>query len=337
LVLNVQNREVRKYKIKSIVYMLKSFVVVLILAIGIQAAALGQDNPPAKELVQYVRDAKKAGLDKGQIEQNAIKAGWPAAAVTAAIATLDQADKTDADALPKTTPAPPAENWDTGNNPTSPNAIARPASPPNANPAPPAKDPASAPSTTPKEAPSTTPKEEVPGAKTPPPVNRGVADDYRIGEGDVLQINVFGEPTASVGSAVVRPDGKISVPLVKEVLVAGLTPVQLEKIITEQLSKMLRAPDVTIVVAQINSKKIFMTGAVKKEGPLNYTYRMTVMQAISESGGLTDYAKRKKIYILRSENGSQFQFPFNYDAVMRGLQMEQNIFLEPGDMVVVPH
>lgn len=319
--------------------MLKSFLVVLILAFGIQAEALGQDNPPAKELLQYVRDAKKAGLDKGQIQQNAIKAGWPEGAVTSAIATVTQADKAEGDSLPKTAAAPPAENWDTGNNPTSPNAIARPASPPSVNPAP-AKDPGSAPSTTPKETTpkETTPKEEVAGAKTPPPVvNRGVADDYRIGEGDVLQINVFNEPTASVGTAVVRPDGKISVPLVKEVSVAGLTPVQLEKIITEQLSKMLRAPDVTIVVAQINSKKIFMTGAVKKEGPLNYTYRMTVMQAISEAGGLTDYAKRRKIYILRSESGSQFQFPFNYDAVMRGQQMEQNIFLEPGDMVVVPH
>src|SRR5262249_7403371 len=93
-------------------------------------------------------------------------------------------------------------------------------------------------------------------------------EDYLIGEGDVLQIAVYGEPTASVQSATVRPDGKISMPLIKEVLVAGVTPAQVEATIQEQLGKIIRAPDVTVVVAQINSKKIFLTGAVKREGPL---------------------------------------------------------------------
>jgi polysaccharide biosynthesis/export protein len=80
-----------------------------------------------------------------------------------------------------------------------------------------------------------------------------------------------------------------------------------------------------------------MVGAVKKEGPLHYSYRMTVMQAISEAGGLTDYAKRKRIYVIRGENGRQFQFPFNYDLVMKGQHMEMNMTLQPGDTVVVPH
>jgi polysaccharide export outer membrane protein len=70
---------------------------------------------------------------------------------------------------------------------------------------------------------------------------------------------------------------------------------------------------------------------------MNFTYRMTVMQAISEAGGLTDYAKRKKIYVLRDENGRQFKLPFNYDAVLKGEHMELNILLMPGDTLVVPH
>jgi polysaccharide export outer membrane protein len=161
-------------------------------------------------------------------------------------------------------------------------------------------------------------------------------DEYLIGEGDVLQISVYGEPTASVAGATVRPDGRISMPLVKDILVAGLTPSQVETIMQAQLSKAIRAPDVTVIVSQINSKKIFLTGAVKREGPLKYTYRMTVLQAISEAGGLTDYAKRKKIYILHTENGKLNRLPFDYTAVLKGEQLGQNIVLSAGDTIVVP-
>jgi polysaccharide export outer membrane protein len=136
--------------------------------------------------------------------------------------------------------------------------------------------------------------------------------------------------------ATVRTDGKISMPLIKEIQAAGLTPAQVEKAVQEQLSKSIRNPDVTVIVAQINSKKIYLTGAVKKEGPLKFTYRMTVLQAISEAGGLTDYAKRKDIYVLHSESGRQFKLPFNYTAVLKGEHMEQNILLSPGDTIVVP-
>ena len=147
---------------------------------------------------------------------------------------------------------------------------------------------------------------------------------------------VVDEFVTRLQSATVRPDGKISMPLIKEVAVAGLTPAQVEATIQEQLSKIIRAPDVTVIVAQINSKKIFLTGAVKREGPLKYTYRMTVLQAISEAGGLTDYAKRKNIYVLHNENGRQYRLPFNYISVLKGESMEQNIMLSPGDTIVVP-
>lgn len=166
-----------------------------------------------------------------------------------------------------------------------------------------------------------------------------VPGDYLIGAGDVLQISVWKEPEVSVPIVVVRPDGMIAMPLLKEVEVAGLTPTQAEKQITERLSKLqlINNADVTVVVTAINSKKVYVVGAVKKEGPLPYSYRMRVMQAISEAGGLNDFAKRKKIYVLRKENGQDSRLAFNYDQVIKGEKTEQNIELLPGDTLVVPH
>jgi polysaccharide export outer membrane protein len=161
-------------------------------------------------------------------------------------------------------------------------------------------------------------------------------DDYQIGSGDTLQISVWKELDVSVPSVVVRPDGRITVPLIKEVEVGGLTPRQAEKVITEKLSKFITDPNVTVVVAAINSKKIYVIGGARKEGPLPYTYGMTVMQALSEAGGLTDYAKRKRIYILRTENGREYRLDFNYDEVVKGQRMDQNILLLAGDTVVIP-
>lgn len=167
--------------------------------------------------------------------------------------------------------------------------------------------------------------------------NRGVPDDYVIGSGDILQIAVWKELEVSVPTVVVRPDGRIAIPLIKDVEVAGLTPEQAEKSITTLLSKYINTPNVTVVVTAINSKKVYVLGGVKKEGPLPYTYRMSVIQALTEAGGLTEYAKRKKIYVLRTENGKDYRLPFDYDAVIKGEKMEQNIQLLAGDTVVVPH
>lgn len=165
---------------------------------------------------------------------------------------------------------------------------------------------------------------------------RGVPDDYLIGAGDVLSISVWKEPDASVSSVVVRPDGKIAMPLIKEVDVVGFTPRQVESSITSQLAKFINGPDVTVIVTTINSKKIYILGAVAKAGPIPYTYRMSIMQAIGEAGGLTDYAKRKKIYVLRSQGGKEVRLPFNYQEVIKGQKMDQNVALLPGDTLVVP-
>jgi polysaccharide export outer membrane protein len=118
--------------------------------------------------------------------------------------------------------------------------------------------------------------------------------------------------------------------------VLGLTPAELEKTLAEKLKKFILDADVTVVVRDIKSLKVYLLGAVKKEGPIPLQGQMMVLQAINEGGGLTDYAKRKKIYILRNDNGKQVRFPFDYEAVIRGEQMDQNIVLRAGDMIVVP-
>jgi polysaccharide biosynthesis/export protein len=159
---------------------------------------------------------------------------------------------------------------------------------------------------------------------------------YRIGPGDVLQVLVWKEPEASVPNTVVRADGRITVPLIREVDVAGMTPGDLEKQLVEKLSKFIRGADVTVIVREIHSQKVYLMGAVRKEGPLQLQSNLTVLQAINAAGGLTDYAKKKKIYVLRSDNGRKIRLPFDYQAAVRGERPEQNITLQPDDMVVVP-
>lgn len=289
------------------------------------AAASGltaQSAAPPKELVQYIRDAKKAGLNDSDILKNAERAGWPPDLMKAA---MGDAKSVPAEAVPgqPALPRPSGSAKTAAETATHPAAIAGPA-----------KTPESTSKT--YEASTTAPTNPAPTIPAAAK-DRGAPDDYEIGAGDVLSISVWKEPDASVQSTVVRPDGKISMPLLKEVPVLGLKIVQAEQLITQELARYITAPDVTVVVSAIHSKKVYVTGAVKKEGPIPYTYRMTVLQALSEAGGLTDYAKRKKIYVLHDDKGRQFLFPFDYDAALKGLHMELNRFLTPGDMIVVPH
>jgi polysaccharide export outer membrane protein len=287
--------------------MLRSLVIVIGFVWGASSATAAPQAEKSipTELQQYVHDAEKAGLPLAQIRQNAMKAGWPESAVEGALASARPVSKPDDAAK-----SPKGAEVDPPKEPVKESATAM------ALPAP--------------EGGATPAASSIPAPKSA----RG--DDYLIGAGDVLQVSVWGEPTASVPAATVRTDGKISMPLIKEVQVAGLTPSQVESIVQEQLGSIIRSPDVTVIVAQINSKKIYLTGAVKREGPLKFTYRMTILQAISEAGGLTDYAKRKDIYVLHNENGRNFKLPFNYTAVLKGEHMEQNILLSPGDTIVVP-
>lgn len=161
-------------------------------------------------------------------------------------------------------------------------------------------------------------------------------EGYRIGAGDVLQIVVWKEPDASLPAAVVRADGKISVPLIKEVDAAGFTPVELEKALTEKIGRYINDPLVTVVAREIHSKRIYLVGAVKKEGPISLIRPMTILQALNEAGGLSDYAKKKKIYVLRSVNGKQVKLSFDYRTVIKGEHLEQNIPVLPDDTIIVP-
>ena len=155
---------------------------------------------------------------------------------------------------------------------------------------------------------------------------------YKIGAGDVLDVLVWNEKDASVQGMVVRADGKISMPFLKDIQVAGFTPTELEIKLKNDLGQYIQDAEVTVLIKSVTSEKIYVMGAVKKPGPLVMTTPLTVLQALSEAGGPTDYAKKKKIYILR---GGQ-KIPFNYSSVIKGESMEQNIPLLPGDTIVVP-
>ena len=160
------------------------------------------------------------------------------------------------------------------------------------------------------------------------------ANDYVIGADDVLQISVWHEPDMKE-TLPVRPDGKISLPLLNDVQAAGLTPVQLKDSITEKLKKYIADPRVTVIITAMNSRRVFVTGEVTHSGPMNLLPHMTVLQALAEAG-FTQFANLKAIYLLRTENGKQVKVPFNYKEVVKGNHPEQNIALKPGDTVVVP-
>jgi polysaccharide export outer membrane protein len=158
--------------------------------------------------------------------------------------------------------------------------------------------------------------------------------DYVIGADDTLRISVWKEPDLSE-ILPVRPDGKISMPLLNDIPAAGLTPLQLKDSITDKLKKFIADPRVTVVVQAMNSRRIFVSGEVAHTGPMALLPHMTMLQALSQAG-FTQFANLKNIYLLRTENGKQEKIAFNYKEVVKGNHPEQNIVLKPGDTVVVP-
>lgn len=166
------------------------------------------------------------------------------------------------------------------------------------------------------------------------PANRPT---YRIGPGDVLEVKVYKEPDVSMTEVLVRTDGRISLPLVKEVPAGGQTIEELEKVLIAKLKPFVRDPDVSVILRQSNSQRAYVMGAVRREGPVKLMDRMTVLQVLAEAGGLTEYAKRKKIFVLRGAGDKQARVPVDYDGIMSGSKPEQNVVIEPGDTIVVPH
>ena len=159
---------------------------------------------------------------------------------------------------------------------------------------------------------------------------------YKIGSSDVLAITVWKEPEVS-RSIPVRPDGKISLPLVGELQAAGRTPLQLEQDISGKLKAYITNPDVNVMVQQINSEKFNVLGRVAHSGSFPLSSDTTVLDAIATAGGFLDFAKETGIYVLRSTpGGGQTRLAFNYKDVIKGKHPERNIKLQPGDTVVVP-
>ena len=159
--------------------------------------------------------------------------------------------------------------------------------------------------------------------------------NYVIGPQDIVDVSVWKEPDLS-RSVPVRPDGKISLPLLNDVQASGLTPGQLGAKITSDLAKYMTNPQVTVIVSQINSQRIYILGEVARAGSFTLLPNMTVLQALSDAGGLTTFANSKKIYVLRQENGKQQKIPFNYKDVISGKETSQNVELKSGDTIIVP-
>jgi polysaccharide biosynthesis/export protein len=160
------------------------------------------------------------------------------------------------------------------------------------------------------------------------------AGDYVIGADDQLHISVWKEADLTE-TLPVRPDGKISMPLLGDVPAAGMTPTQLGDSIREKLKKYIADPRVTVVVTAMNSRRVFVTGEVTHTGPMPLLPHMTMLQALS-AAGFTQFANLKGIYLLRNDGGKQVRIAFNYKDVVKGLHPEENIMLRPGDTIVVP-
>jgi polysaccharide export outer membrane protein len=156
---------------------------------------------------------------------------------------------------------------------------------------------------------------------------------YRIGAEDQLQISVWHEPELG-GSPVVRPDGKITLPLIGDVYVIGQTPDALQILLTKDFKQFVNDPQVTVIPQQIRSRKVSLVGQVVRQGTYPLNGRVTVVQLIAEGGGLGQFAKAKSIYILRKKKGQEIKIAVNYKEAVKG--RGDNPVLFPGDMVVVP-
>jgi polysaccharide export outer membrane protein len=172
-------------------------------------------------------------------------------------------------------------------------------------------------------------------ADTPRPAAQPAAGGrYIVGPDDSISVNVWREPSLS-GVFPVRPDGMISLALVGDIVAAGRTPMDLANDLTERLKRFITDPTVTVTVLAVNSKRVFLLGEVVRTGAVPLTSSLTPLQAISAAGGLTPYANRKHIYILRGEQGRQKKIPFDYNKAIKDGNL-QGVVLMPGDTIVVP-
>ncbi len=201
----------------------------------------------------------------------------------------------------------------------------------------------SAPASNPQPPPAPTPATPVPSpakpasGTAPAPATNAVVPpaDYVIGTEDVLDVVFWREKELS-GEVTVRPDGMVSLPLLNDVKAAGLTPEAFRKLLMEAAGRFVEEPNATVIVKQINSRKVYIVGSVQKPGPYALGGPTTILQLIALAGGPTEYADEKNISVVRSVSGKPQRLRFNYRDVSRGLRIEQNVELKPGDTVIVP-
>ena len=168
-----------------------------------------------------------------------------------------------------------------------------------------------------------------------PDTVRRLTDDYVIGPEDVLNI-VFWQEKDLSAEVVVRPDGNISLPLLNDLKAAGSTPNELRDRIMKEARRYVEDPNATVVVKQVNSRKVFITGEVQKPGAYPLSGPTTVVQLIATAGGLAEFANIKNILVVRIENGRQVPYRVNYKDIIELKNLSQNIELKPGDTVIVP-
>jgi polysaccharide export outer membrane protein len=173
------------------------------------------------------------------------------------------------------------------------------------------------------------------GALPPPEPAPGERESYVIGIPDVLRIVVWKNPELSV-EVPVRRDGKISVPLVDDVQAEGLTPEELKEVLTEALAEFVTAPDVTVIVLQINSHIVTVVGGVARSGQIPLVRQMRVLEAIAMMGGFNVWARKNHVKIIRQNENATVEYIFDYGAFSSGKAPESNLLLQPGDTVVVP-
>ncbi len=177
-------------------------------------------------------------------------------------------------------------------------------------------------------------------AQTPNPASKDSAEArteplYIIQPNDMLEVFVWKEPDLT-RKVLVRPDGRISFPLVQDLQAAGITPGQLKEQIEDKLKDYLKSPNVTIIVEAINSYRVYVVGKVQKPGVMTIEKPISVLQAVALAGGFQDYAKDSEMAVIRNMGKDNLVFEFNYREVIKGRKPEQNILLRSGDVVVVP-
>lgn len=178
-----------------------------------------------------------------------------------------------------------------------------------------------------------------PPAAAPPQAQApqsAAARDFVIGLEDVLSVFVWREPDLSVKEVTVRPDGKITIPLINDIQAAGLSVDQLQERITEKLKDFVASPSVTVVVLKVMSQKVSIVGEVGQPGVYPLGGPMTVLELLARAGGFREYAKKKDIAIVRQEGGRSVRYKFNYKDVSEGKNLQQNITLKNGDIIIVP-